>query len=286
MGPISVTIDRGGVVEARHLVHGVVVRGEGREAAVGDPRQVAYWRSAAKPFQALPLVRAAPELPVKELAIACASHEARPDQLALVRSLLARSGAGVDDLECGPENGSRLRHNCSGKHAGMLLVCARRGWPRAGYRLPSHPLQQEIADVVAAACGHERAAIPTAADGCAVVTFALPLDAMATAFARLAALDGAGAVLDAMCSYPDLVGGPDSVDTQLMRLRSGLVAKRGAEGLLCGRLPDGAGFALKADDGAQRPLLAAACLLLGIDDGVESPLVNSRGEPIGRIVAS
>src|SRR5690348_17995335 len=39
---------------------------------------------------------------------------------------------------------SDLYHNCSGKHAGMLAVCRARGWPTEGYRLPEHPLQQEI----------------------------------------------------------------------------------------------------------------------------------------------
>jgi L-asparaginase len=219
------------------------------------------------------------------VAIACASHEARPEQLALVRSLLARSASGVDDLECGPENRSRLRHNCSGKHAGMLLACARRGWTRAGYRLPEHPLQRELAAMVAQVTGSKASEILTASDGCAVVTFGISLTAMAAAYSRLGELEAAERILHAMRSYPELVGGPDAVDTRLMTLRTGVVAKRGAEGLLCGRTADGAGFALKAEDGAQRPLLPAAGRLLGVEEALEAEVMNSRGEWVGRLLA-
>ena len=104
--------------------------------------------------------------------------EPHPSSSAAVKLLLARSWSSEDDLECGPVEGSRLRHNCSGKHAGMLAVCAARGWPREDYRLPDHPLQQEIVALVAEAAGAKKG-LPTAIDGCGVVTFALPLENMA-----------------------------------------------------------------------------------------------------------
>jgi L-asparaginase II len=285
MDPISVAVMRGNVVEAVHRVHGVVVSGGRVVEAAGDAELVTFWRSCAKPIQAVPLVRAAPDLPVDELAIACASHEARPEQLDAVRSLLARSDGGEDDLECGPEGGSRLAHNCSGKHAGMLLACRLRGWPATGYRLPDHPLEREVHELVAAATGLLPDEIPTAVDGCGVVTFALPLRRMALAFERLAADEPAGAATAAaaMRTRPTLVGGPESVDTRLMLAVPGLVAKRGAEGLLCGALPGGSGFALKAEDGAQRPLLVAAGRLLGVESLAREPVPNSRGEEVGSV---
>src|ERR671937_2864262 len=89
-------------------------------------------RSSAKPLQALPLARARDDLDQRDLAIASASHRADPDQLEAVRALLAKAEAAEDDLECGQENGSRLRHNCSGKHAGMLALCRAQGWPTGG----------------------------------------------------------------------------------------------------------------------------------------------------------
>ena len=103
---------RGRLVESRHRVHAVAVRGGRVVGAAGDPGFVTFLRSAAKPFQALPLACEHPELPSEELAIACSSHEARDEQLALARSLLERAGAREEELECGAERGSRLRHNC------------------------------------------------------------------------------------------------------------------------------------------------------------------------------
>jgi L-asparaginase II len=279
---INVAVTRGDVVEAVHRVHAVVVR-DGRVAeSWGDPGLVAYVRSAAKPLQALPLVPY--ELPPQELAIACASHEALPDQLVAVRALLGRAGATVDDLECGAEHGSRLKHNCSGKHAGFLFLCRARGWEQAGYRLLEHPVQREVLALLTAAVAREPA---TAVDGCGVPTFALTLVEMAGLFAGLVRgePDGSAAVAGAMTANPRLVGGPQAVDTLVMRGLPGAVAKRGAEGLLCAGLPDGTGVALKVEDGANRAAYAAAGVVLGLPELDGRPVRSSRGEVVGAISA-
>src|SRR6266536_3343153 len=179
--PIRVVVRRGGVVEATHLVHAVAVR-EGRTVArAGDPALVTLFRSSAKPFQALPLARAYDDLDPRELAIASASHLAGSEQLAAVRMLLARAHAGEQDLECGPDGHppSRLKHNCSGKHAGMLAVCRAHGWRTEGYRLAHHRMQRTNLQDVAHAAGLAYDTIATAVDGCGVVTFGLSLERMA-----------------------------------------------------------------------------------------------------------
>jgi len=244
-------------------------------------------RSAAKPFQALPLAAAAPDLSTEELAIACASHVALPEQLAAARSLLARADAREEDLACGVALGSRLGHNCSGKQAGMLLLCRLRGWPLEGFRLPEHPLQRELVRVVASAAGATPDQIRTGLDGCGVVTYALPLAGMARMFARLAdaSLPGSDRVVAAMTAHPELVGGPEAADTRLMQALDGAVAKRGAEGVLCGVLRDGTGFAVKVEDGASRAAGPAAAAFLHMDELRETPLFNSRDERIGRVQA-
>src|SRR5262245_12632719 len=180
MVPVRVVVRRGGVVEATHVVHAALVRDGKLVAAAGDPELVTLLRSSAKPFQALPLARAYDDLDPRELAIASASHLADPAQLEAVRLLLARAEAGEDDLECGPAGDppSRLKHNCSGKHAGMLAVCRASGWPAEGYRLGDHPMQRQNLHDVAAAAGVDGEAIATAVDGCGVLTFALPLARM------------------------------------------------------------------------------------------------------------
>ena len=222
--PISVLVRRGATVESVHRVHAVATS-EGRiVASAGDPDLVTFMRSSAKPIQARPLAREYPDLPTSELAIACASHLADPDQLAAVESLLARAHAREDDLECGPEGNPprRLNHNCSGKHAGMLAVCLARGWHTRGYRLADHPLQQELLAEMDRAAGVSPEA--TAVDGCGVLTFALPLRAMAHAFTSLD-----DAIIEAMRAHPDLIRGERAADTMLMRALPGWVAKGGAE---------------------------------------------------------
>jgi L-asparaginase II len=290
MLPIVVEVTRGDVVEARHHAHAVAVRGGQVVAAAGDPRLVAYLRSSAKPIQALPLVRARPDLKDAEIAIACASHLARPEQLEPVRSLLAKADATEDDLECGPEP-TKLEHNCSGKHAGLILFCRERGWPIEGYRLPEHPCQQALFAEVAAAAEVEPGSMLTAADGCGIVTFAVPLERMAHAFSRLPELEGGARVGAAMRAHPDLIRGPLGADSVLMKTQPGWVAKGGAEGLLCAAGSDGLGVALKVEDGATRAVrsaLAAFLATLGIDSGELGavPVSNSRGEVVGELLTA
>jgi L-asparaginase II len=256
--------------------------------SAGDPSLVTFFRSAAKPLQALPAVRARPDLDELEIAVACASHLARPEQLAAARSLLEKAPATEDELECGAEP-TRLEHNCSGKHAAMLALCRARGWGSDGYRLAEHPCQRAMLEEVAAAAEVEADSIPTAVDGCGVTTFALPLERMARAFSRLEGLEGGEHVVRAMRAHPELIRGPDSPDTILMRAQQGWIAKVGAEGILCAASPDGLGLALKVEDGAGRAVrvaLGGFLALLGIEPGESlgaAPEENSRGELVGEV---
>jgi L-asparaginase II len=284
--PIVVEVRRSEVVEAWHRVHAVAVSGGEVVEACGDPALLTYFRSAAKPIQALPVVRVRGDLDDAEIAIACASHLHRPDQLEPVRSLLEKADAIEDDLECGPEP-TRIEHNCSGKHAAMLLLCRVNEWPTEGYRLGSHPCQRAMLAEVAAAAEVEPGSLPTAVDGCGVLTYALTLERMAHAFSRLELLDGGARVAEAMRARPELIRGDGAADTELMRLEDGWVAKGGAEGLLCAARA-GLGVALKVEDGAQRPIrssLAAFLARLGFETGrlADVPVENSRGEVVGEL---
>jgi L-asparaginase II len=290
--PILVEVRRNGVVEARHRVHAVAVRGGEIVASAGDPQLVCFMRSSSKPFQALPLVRARDDLAEDEIAIACASHHDTADQVEAARKLLAHAGSTEDDLELGLQEGrppQKIHHNCSGKHAGMLALCAAQGWERRGYHLPEHRVQRECREAHVEAA--EAEPLDTAADGCGVVTFALPLRRMAHAYARLESLPGGDRIAAAMRARPDLVGGPDGVDFLLMRDAPGWLAKGGAEGLLCAAGPDGLGVAIKSEDGASRPHAPAIAAFLGrlgitVETLAEVPLRNSRGEAVGAIAVS
>jgi L-asparaginase II len=290
--PITVAVRRGDIVEARHTVHAVAVRDGAVVAEAGDGALVTFMRSAAKPIQALPVVRARPDLDDRELAIASASHLADPQQIGAVRSLLAKAPAQEDELECGAEGDppSPLRHNCSGKHSAFLALCRAQGWDSRGYRLPDHQVQRTMLAEVAAAADLREDEIPTAIDGCGVVNFALPLERMAYAFSRFTELDGGIRVADAMRAHPGLIRGPGAPDTVLMETLPGWIAKGGAEGLLCAAGPDRLGIALKVEDGGARAVGSAVATFLGrlgnpLDQLASAPVANSRSEIVGEIRA-
>ena len=204
-------------------------------------------------------------------------------------ALLSKAPANEDELECGPEGEppSRLKHNCSGKHAGMLALCRAKGWRSEGYRLEGHRVQREMLSAHAEAAEVAEDEIRTAVDGCGVLTFALPLERMAHAFARFTQLDGGARIAEGMRAHPDLIRGPRAADSRLMKTLPGWIAKGGAEGLFCAA-GDGIGVALKVEDGNGRAVGPAAAsffrqLDLDLGDLAVQPLDNSRGERVGEI---
>jgi L-asparaginase len=290
MGPLRVTVRRGSVVEAVHLAHAVAVEDGRIVESAGEPELFTLYRSSSKPIQALPLARERADVDERELAIACASHRAEPAQLEAVESLLAKAPATEDDLELGLQEGrgpSKLAHNCSGKHAGFLAVCRARGWPTEGYHRADHPLQQLLQGEVAALADVPVGDVSAAVDGCGVLTFGLTLERMAHSFARLAQHPGGDRIVAAMSAYPELIGYErGAIDTDLMRLRPGWVAKGGAEGLICAASPEGTGFALKIEDGNMRALRPALASFLGLgEEFAVVPVVNSLGEVVGEVAA-
>src|SRR6476619_2083506 len=208
MQTIAVEVRRGNLVEAVHRVHATTTDGE----SWGDPELTFFFRSSAKPIQALPFVEGYDDLDDDEIAIACASHRAEPAQLDAVRKVLARANVTVDDLENGLQEGrpeGKLGHNCSGKHAGMLAACRAHGWPLHPYRDRAHPLQERIADLIGG--------VQVGVDGCGVPTFSTTLAGAAELLTRTPER-----IRAAMRARPELIGGSTgAVDTDLMRLRDG-----------------------------------------------------------------
>ena len=284
---MQVEVTRGGVVEAVHNVHAVAVDDGRIVASAGDPQLVTFLRSSAKPLQALPLVRARPDVGDREVAIACASHMALPEQLDVVRSLLAAAPADEDELETGPAP-TPIEHNCSGKHAGFLAVCRTRGLETRGYRFGDHPLQRELLEEIADAAGVPSSEVPIAVDGCGVPTFAFTLERSARVFGALPRLEGGPRVVAAMRAHAELLRGPVAADVKLIEAVPGWVAKGGAEGLMCACSPDGLAVVLKVEDGSFRailPALAAFLTLLDVETGELGvlPVENSHGERVGEV---
>ena len=302
MDDLRIEWTRGDRVESIHRVSVAVVDAGGTLlASAGDPGLRTFWRSAAKPFQALPLVEdggyARLGLTERELALACASHSSEPGHVELAGEMLAHLGQPESALACGPHpplsssvaervlrdgiTMSARWSNCSGKHSGMLAQALDHGWPLEGYNEIDHPLQQRILDEIVRWSGVPRDGIDLGVDGCNTVCFGLPLSGMALAYARLAASEepGARAVRGAMMAHPWLVAGTGRPCTELMEAFDGhLLAKLGAEGVYCAAfVPAGIGVALKVEDGDMRSLPVALLAVLrevlergmvpGVDEG-------------------
>jgi L-asparaginase II len=317
---------RGSHPESIHRVSAAVVDTTGRLVAwSGDSRFPTFLRSAAKPFQAMPSVLdgavARFGITQAELAVACASHNSERRQVAIVRGLLERIGCSESDLACGPhrslavdlgvrlegervpadlEPPSRLASNCSGKHTLMLALARTQGWPAAGYNAPDHPVQRRCREELARWSGVAVEGMAEGTDGCGVVSFCLPLEAMAAAFGRWGAADEPAArrVREAMLAHPDLVAGQHRLCTAVMQAYPGeIVAKVGADGVYGAALPGrGLGLALKVEDGDNRAAMVALVAILAqlgfSPDPLERlerfsafPVLDTRGEPVGTIRA-
>src|SRR5438128_447821 len=91
---LPVRVLRGGRVESTHHVHVAIVDAAGRlRAAFGDADVATYFRSSAKPFQAMPLVATHADrlgLTDEEIAVTTGSHTAMPRHVEVVRSILAK----------------------------------------------------------------------------------------------------------------------------------------------------------------------------------------------------
>jgi L-asparaginase II len=307
MSDLRIEATRGELVESVHRVSVAVVDRSGRLIAEsGDPDLVTYWRSAAKPFQALPLVMDGGadrfNLTPRELALCCASHSSEPEHLATTDSILNKLGLPESALACGPhtplsaavaEDIARRGikptprwSNCSGKHAGMLALALHHGWPTEGYHRLEHPVQQRILSELLRWTQVSRDDVYCAVDGCNTVCFALPLRGMAAGYAGLAAAEERAAVRlrEAMTGNPDIVGGRGRPCTDLMAaFGTRLIAKIGAEGVYSAALLEpGLGIALKAEDGDMRSAPIALVAVLGalldrLDDGAGRVALQSCG---------
>lgn len=278
---------RGGLPESVHRISVAVVDSGGRLIArSGNPELRTFWRSAAKPFQALPVVAdgAADRfgLTDAEVALACASHSSEPEHVALAGEMLRKVGQTEGDLACGPHvplsavmaatvarEGIQMSpawSNCSGKHAAMLAISLYHGWPTQGYERLEHPLQQRILGEVSRWSGEPVESIGLGTDGCTAVSFALPLIAMARAYARFGtSTDVAVArIRNAMMAHPWLVAGTGRSCTDLMASAPGrLAVKLGADGIYSAVLVrSGIGLALKVEDGDMRASPAALVSIL------------------------
>lgn len=280
-------ITRGGITESIHFGAMAVVDARGKLiASHGNANLVTFLRSSAKPFQALPFVeRDGVEhfgLTDRELALICSSHSGTNEHLKVLVGIQKKVGISESDLRCGShpvsdeptrdamilrgEQPSPNRHNCSGKHSGMLAHARMRSLPLAGYIDPAHEIQKSILAAFADMCEMKQEDVIVGIDGCSVPTFGVPLFNAANALAKLCdpnlldskRADSCNKITAAMTGNADMVAGPGRFDTHLMAAGKGLIlCKGGAEGyqaigLMPGALGAGSpamGIAFKISDG-------------------------------------
>lgn len=260
-------LTRGRIVESIHYGALAVTDSHGKLLySYGDPQTVAFLRSSAKPFQALPFFeRGGPAtfgLTQKEQALICASHEGSEEHMQVVQGIQAKVGIKESDLQCGVhmpgdpaaykaliasgEAPTPNRNNCSGKHSGMLAHAKMRSLPLDTYLDIQHPIQQDILRAFAEMCNYPREKVEIGIDGCSAPNFAAPLYNSALAFARLCDPQNATGfphdvsktraeacreITSAMTSFPEMVSGHNEFDCRLMQVGKGkIVCKRGAEG--------------------------------------------------------
>jgi L-asparaginase II len=311
VNPVVAEVVRSGFTESRHRGAVAGLDAGGRQViSVGRTDVPFLPRSANKPLQATAMLRRGLNLDAELLALAAASHSGEDFHVDGVRKILSGAGLSEDDLRCPAswpldtptahrlivrgEPASRIRMNCSGKHAAMLATCAANGWPTASYTDPGHPLQQAIRGTISELAGQEPTV--TGVDGCGAPLFGLTLDGLARAF-RTLVLAAPGTperrVADAMRAYPEWTSGTDRDERRLMNAVPGLLLKSGAEGVdafaLAGEHGVRAG-AVKIDDGAQRartPVTVAALRLLGavVPDDLASVPVTGGDAVVGAVRA-
>ena len=306
--PVLAEVIRSGFTESRHRGAVAALAASGRAVISAGRTDVPFLpRSANKPLQAAAMLRCGLGLDGELLALAAASHSGEDFHVDGVRKILSGAGLSEDDLRCPAswpldtptahrliargEGMSRIRMNCSGKHAAMLATCAANGWPTGSYTDPGHPLQQAIRTTIAELAGQQPAA--TGVDGCGAPLFALTLDGLARAF-RALVLAGAGTperrVADAMRAYPEWTSGTDRDERRLMNAVPGLLVKGGAEGVNAFAFGDGRAGAVKIDDGGQRartPVTVAVLRLLGaaVPDALATVPVTGGDAVVGEIRA-
>ena len=295
-------VTRGRIVESLHFGAAAVVDSGGRLlASLGDPKTVTVLRSSAKPFQVLPFIERdgdqAFHLTSKEVAILCGSHDGSDEHVEVVKGIQVKVGVQESDLLCGVHPLSHLptieamtargeslspnRHNCSGKHTGMLAAARLRNQSISDYINSEHPIQKSILEGLAEICSLPVAQGEVGIGGCSVPTFAMPLYNAALGFARLCDSRSQPAERSAACrritqsmmANPLMVAGQNRFDTRLMETSPGrMLAKGGAEGYMLMGIPAGA---LGADS-------AGVGIAFKVSDG-DLPIRKANGETYNRV---
>lgn len=332
MSEVLIKIYRGNLIENIHRGDISVVDKKGKSIfLVGDSEKITYWRSAAKPIQVMPVIYSGAadkyKLTEKEIAILTSSHSGEDEHIKLIYSILDKISLDERNLLCGAypafrkttnnsliqdkTNAKPIYNPCSGKHVAQLILCKYYGWRINDYYKLEHPVQQMILDIVAKMTEYPKEEIYLGVDGCGVPVFGLPIKNMSCAYARIANWEllpleyqqSAKRIFLSMIRYPEIVGGTDRFDTDLMRISEGkLLAKSGADGVFCIGVRNnnnnkGIGITIKMESGNMKflPMVAIQVLsqlkilskekLNQLEKYCSSWVKNYRNEKVGKFIS-
>ena len=328
MNPILTEVLRGEQPESWHRGSVAIVDSGGEERSFGNAHQVLFPRSALKPLQVLPLLEREVDLELnltrRQIALLSASHSGDRHHVRQVRAILDAADIPVSALQCGAHppfdplaqedlhrttaTPTPLHNNCSGKHAGMLLLARKLKVPLEGYLERDHPVQILIRETILEFTEASTQELAVAIDGCSAPAYGLTLSNLARAFHKLTALEAHAEsrrhaiqrLFHAVVHEPHYLSGSQQMDQALIRAGFPRVfAKRGAEAMLAIAVradsdrANGIGMAIKVDDGANRgyyqPALAMLQQLAAIHTdvpehlpiGAAGPIHNHRGLEVG-----
>ncbi|MCM1991011.1 asparaginase [Oceanirhabdus seepicola] len=283
MDEILMTEYRGDILECINRGHIVIVDDKGKIVhEVGDGDFQAYFRSSAKPIQAIPFIsRGLQEkfnLTDKELAILAASHRAEKEHVDVLVNVMNKIGIKDEEFICKPtyplkedekiklikagEEKKSIYHNCSGKHLGLMGLCLDMGEDMKNYWKKDSIIQKEILRYISYMADIDEGEIGIGVDGCGVPVFAAPLKNLATAYMKMACpevikhrkvRDSVIKITKVMNTYPKMISGTGLICSTLLEDEN-IIAKGGARGIYCfGLKKEKLGIAIKVMDGSEAP---------------------------------
>ncbi|AMQ08518.1 asparaginase [Sporosarcina psychrophila] len=259
--------------------------------SVGNENHMTFLRSAAKPFQAIPVIQNGVDdkfgLTSKEATLFAASHRGEDYHIEALDSILQKVGINEEQFYCCPtyplneeakadyhrKHGKqrKLYHNCSGKHSGFIALAKVLGYDIDGYWKLEHPVQQLSLAAMADMANYPKKDFGIGIDGCGFPVYAMPLQNIAQAYLKLACPDliqqremreAVVKITRYMNAHPEMIASHDFICSVLLA-DPNIVAKGGAKGVYGFALKnERMGFALKVMDGSELvwPIIIASIL--------------------------
>jgi L-asparaginase II len=282
--PALFSLERQGYSEV--VISGILACRLGRKLFCSEGQQAVRlpMRSLLKPWQ---LIAALGHIREPNDIIGCASHSGLASHIAALNQFASSLDLDTDVLRCpesfpmdsreswrlqtGLAHKSRIFHPCSGKHLAYAAAMDRAGRRGADYLSTDSPVHLRLVKMVQEAGVDDQHWVT---DSCGLPSLVTTIASMSQLWSGLGKVSGASTLLKYWSERPELIGGPDRLDSLISIQSAGrLIAKEGADGLLAVRsssADDETSIIVKLSSG-YNPVFLAVGLLSAIQ-GVQSEL--------------